>query len=362
MSQERLAVPESRPVAAPRNRTMIVVGSVFLVVGVVIGTVLVLLGSRDYSTYTGRAQATVVSVTTDTSKSSSGQTRTSRSYDVRFSTGDRTIEVDDIGGVHRGDYASGDVVGVAFPPDRPEQAVWAYTVEGGQKILLYVGLAVGVVFAALGALILVLGLRRRGIGQPVVPGSGVSGPEQPDPGPAAQIDRAWTFDEVVSDLVRRTSGTPYTVDRSGSSVTVRVDLADTSWWALLQRQGLRKSYSTTLTAVGASTVARSDSEQELDWAAGPDGRLIPVVTGRMSTSGGRVWALGSEQIWAVGPAGVSKVVDYRLDSAELQGLIAQTLDRAGWSAALDTQSRIGLWVAAAAGTGAVATVLVLLVR
>ena len=145
-------------------------------------------------------------------------------------------------------------------------------------------------------------------------------------------------------------------------MTVRVDLADTSWWALLQRQGLRESYSTTLTAVGASTVARSDSEQEVDWAAGPDGRLTPVVTGGMSMSGGRVWALGSEQIWAMGPGGVSKVVDYRLDSAELQGLIAQTLGRAGWSTALDTQSRLGLWVAAAAGTGAVATVLVLLLR
>jgi hypothetical protein len=145
-------------------------------------------------------------------------------------------------------------------------------------------------------------------------------------------------------------------------VTVRVDLADTSWWALLQRQGLRKSYSTTLTAIGPCTVARAHSEQQVDWAAGPDGRLTPVVTGRMSMTGGRVWALGSEQIWAVGPAGVGKVVDYRLDSAELQGLIAQTLRRAGWSTALDTQSRIGLWVAAAAGTGAVATLVFVLLR
>ena len=182
MAQERLSVAESRRLAAPRNRTMIVVGSVFLAVGLVIGTVFVLLGSRDYSTYTGRAQATVVSVTTDTGKTSSGQTRTSRSYDVRFSTGDRTITVEDIGGVHTGDYASGDVVGVAFPPDRPEQAVWAYTVEGGQRVLLYVGLAVGVIFAALGGLILALGLRRRGTGQPVAPGSGVSGPGNPTRG------------------------------------------------------------------------------------------------------------------------------------------------------------------------------------
>ena len=41
--------------------------------------------------------------------------------------------------------------------------------------------------------------------------------------------------------------TPYTVDKAGDSVTVRIDLADARWWAFFQRQGLTKSYSTTLT-------------------------------------------------------------------------------------------------------------------
>ncbi len=90
--------------------------------------------------------------------------------------------------------------------------------------------------------------------------------------------------------------------------------------------------------------------------------MTPVVTGRMSTSGGRVRARASEQIWAVGPGGLHQAVDDKLDSAELQGLIGQTLDRAGWSTALDTQSRIGLWVAGVAGVGAIGTVLVLLLR
>ncbi len=66
---------------------MLIVGSLFLAVGIVLGTVFVLLGSRDYSAYTGRAQATVGSVDTQTSKSSSGQTRTSRSYDVGLAVG-----------------------------------------------------------------------------------------------------------------------------------------------------------------------------------------------------------------------------------------------------------------------------------
>jgi hypothetical protein len=339
---------------------MVVIGSVFLAVGLVLGTVLVLLGSRDYSAYTARATATVVAVTVDTSRDSSGKTRTSTGYDVQFTAGGRTVRVPDIGGVHSGDYTTGDAVSVAFPPDRPQDAVWAYTVEGGQDLLKYIGLGIGAVFAVLGAVILALGSRRSD-GQPVPVGSGVGGPPAPDPGPAA-IGRAWTFDEVVADLVRRTADTPYTVDRSGSSVTVRVNLADTSWWALLQRQGLRRSYATTLTEAGPATVKRSDSEHEVEWAAGPDGMLSPVATGRTTTSGGRVWAVGSERIWAVGPSGVSKVVDYRLDSGELQGLIALTLDRAGWSTALDSQSKIGLWVAGVAGVGAVATVVVLLLR
>ena len=143
-------------------------------------------------------------------------------------------------------------------------------------------------------------------------------------------------------------------------MTVRVNLADTSWLSLFQRQGLSRSYSTTPTQVADTKVARSDSEQELEWAAGPDGRLTPVTNGQMATSAGRVWSVGSEQIWALGPTGFEKVVDYRLNSGELQALVAATLERAGWSTVLDTQSRIGLWVALVAVAGAVAVVVVVL--
>jgi len=103
---------------------------------------------------------------------------------------------------------------------------------------------------------------------------------------------------VVGDLARRAAGTPYTVDRAGDSVTVRIDLADARWWAFFQRQGLTKSYSTTLTPVGPAKVARSDALNEFDFSAGPDGRLIPRLTGRASSVGGRMWAVGAEHIWA----------------------------------------------------------------
>jgi hypothetical protein len=339
---------------------MIIVGSIFGLVGLILGTVFVLIGSKDYSSYTGRAYATVFDV--HVTKSSSGQSRTTRDYDVRFTAEGRTVEIFDIGGVHSGDFDIGDVQAVAFPPGDPELAVWAETVEGGQQVLLYVGLGVGLLFAGLGALIAILGLRRRSASAaPVDAGVGVPGALVAEPGTAQDIGRPWTFAEVVSDLVRRTAETPYTVDSSGNSVTVRVNLADTSWWALLQRQGLTKSYSTTLTPVGPAKAARSDAAEEFEWAAGPNGQLMPVATGRMSTSGGRVWAMGSEQIWALGPDGYQKVVDYRLDSGELQSLIALTLKRAGWSTAFDTQSRIGLWVAGIAIVGAAAAVVFVLV-
>jgi hypothetical protein len=88
---------------------------------------------------------------------------------------------------------------------------------------------------------------------------------------------------------------------------------------------------------------------------------MPVLAGQLSASAGRVWSVGSEQIWALGPDGVRKVVDYRLDSGELQALIAATLQRARWSTTLNAQSRIGLWVAAVAVVGAAAAVVVALV-
>ena len=230
-----------------RNRLMIIVGTVFLAVGLILGTVFVLIGSKDYSAYTARASATVVDVDVHTTRSN-GKTRTTRDYAVQFSVGDQTYRIDDIGGVRAGgDLAAGDVVAVAFPPEQPREAVWASTVEGGATILLWIGLGVGLLFGGLGTVILVLGLRRRsGRGAEVSTGSG-SGWVAGDPGAAAEIGRPWTFDEVVGDLVRRTAGTPYTVDRTGESVTIRINLADAQWWALLQRQGLTKSYSTTLT-------------------------------------------------------------------------------------------------------------------
>jgi hypothetical protein len=339
---------------------MIVVGSVFLAVGLVLGAVLVLIGSKDYSAYTARAGATVVDVDVHTTRSN-GRTSTSRDYDVQFTVDGRTYRITDIGGVRTGgDLSTGDVVAVAFPPDEPQRAVWASTVEGGAKILLYVGLGVGALFGGLGAIILVLGMRRRST-PAAVPGRGVTGPVPADPGAAGDIGRSWTFDEVVGDLVRRTAGTPYTVDRAGDAVTVRVDLADARWWALLQRQGLSKAYSTTLSPVGAAKVARSDLLSEVEWAAGPDGRFVPRLSGRASSVGGRVWAVGAEKTWALGPDGLTKVVDYRLDSGELHELVKTTLDRAGWSTAFDTQSRIGLWVGAIGALGAVAAVVAVLV-
>lgn len=346
-----------------RNRLMIVVGSVFLGVGLVLGTVFVLIGSKDYSAYTARASATVMDVDVHTTRSN-GKTRTTRDYDVQFTADGRTYRITDIGGVRSGgDLSTGDVVAVAFPPADPQSAVWAGTVEGGATVLLFIGLGAGLLFGGLGATVLILGMRRRpGPPIPMDTGGGLTGPVAADPGAAADIGRPWTFDEVVGDLVRRTAGTPYTVDRAGDAVTVRVDLADARWWALLQRQGLTTSYSTTLSAVGPAKAARADLLGEFEWAAGPDGRLVPRLTGRASSVGGRVWAVGAEKTWALGPDGVSKVVDYRLDSGELHELVKTTLDRAGWSTAFDTQSKIGLWVAAIGALGAVAAVVAVLVH
>jgi hypothetical protein len=224
----------------------------------------------------------------------------------------------------------------------------------------YVGLGIGLLFGGLGAVILMLGLRRRPVSS-VAPGVGVAEPVPEDPGAAADTGRPWTFDEVVGDLVRRTVGTPYAVDREGDSITVRVDLADAQWWALLQRHGLRKAYSITLTPIGPAKAARSDDLTEFEWVGGPDGRSVPRITGEAAWKGGRVWSVGAERIWAPGPDGLRKVVDYRLDSGELQELISTTLSRAGWKTAFDTQTRIGLWAGVVGAVGAVVALVVLFV-
>lgn len=200
-----------------RNRLMIIVGSVFLTVGLILGTVLVLIGTKDYPAFTARATATVVDVEVTTTRNSQGKTSTSRDYDVQFTIDGRRVQVNDVGGIHSGTYNTGDSVAVIFPPGEPERAVWAATVEGGQTILLYIGLGIGLLFSGLGAVILILGLRRRpATSHPVEVGSGVPGAVIADPGAADEIGRPWTFEEIVGGLVRATSGTPYSVDRSGT--------------------------------------------------------------------------------------------------------------------------------------------------
>jgi hypothetical protein len=90
--------------------------------------------------------------------------------------------------VRYGDYAAGEVVVVAFPPGQPRDAVWATTVEGGQRVMRYVGLGIGLLFGGLGAVILMLGLRRRPVSS-VAPGVGVAEPVPEDPGAAADVRR-----------------------------------------------------------------------------------------------------------------------------------------------------------------------------
>ena len=59
-----------------------------------------------------------------------------------------------------------------------------------------------------------------------------------------------------------------------------------------------------------------------------------------------------------GSGRLCKVVDYRLDSGELQELISTTLTRAGWDA-FDTQTKIGLLAGALGMAGAVVALVVL---
>ena len=60
-----------------------------------------------------------------------------------------------------------------------------------------------------------------------------------------------------------------------------------------------------------------------------------------------------------GSGRLCKVVDYRLDSGELQELISTTLTRAGWATAFDTQTKIGLLAGALGMAGAVVALVVL---
>lgn len=112
------------------------------------------------------------------------------------------------------------------------------------------------------------------------------------------------------------AGTPYTVTDTKRGFDVRLDVADARWWALYQREGLRRSFRWRVKEQ-PNYFTITDRQISLNWRAG-----IPRASLSWEMQSGRILCLSRQQIWALSDRGrIEPVVDYRFNAREGRDLI-----------------------------------------
>lgn len=164
--------------------------------------------------------------------------------------------------------------------------------------------------------------------------------------------------ELVAAVRARTEGTPYVVEETGSGFDVRIDIENASWYALLYKQHLSRTWVYHVKLEGAKTLSITDDVREVDWRAGAESRggvPTPVLTASTSRDLGRIESKSFQKTWGVDEqGGYGKVVDYQFTSSEGRDLIRGPAEELGWTEKRGTSERIGLYVA----VGTVALLLV----
>lgn len=162
-----------------------------------------------------------------------------------------------------------------------------------------------------------------------------------------------------ADRVRvAAQGTPYAVTETGRGFDVHLALVDAQWWGLLNRAGLRRTFTY---EVRVDETERSfsvtDVARDVEWVAG-----APRIAASRSFARGRIISRRYETIWALDDSGrPAKVVDHRFDSAEGRDLVVAVGRQLALTQHRGAAERGALVMAVIGGVGAVVTAVVLLV-
>ncbi|MCR6031233.1 hypothetical protein GGQ22_07215 [Nocardioides sp. zg-579] len=157
-------------------------------------------------------------------------------------------------------------------------------------------------------------------------------------------------EELVAAVRRRAEGTPYVVTETPSGFDVQIDIADASWYALLYKEHLSRTwiYHVKVEDGATKTLSITDDVRTVDWRVGAesrDGQPVPVLGGSLSRQLGRVESQGFQKVYATNEHGeYAKVLDIRFDSAEGRDLIRGPARELGWTEKRGLSERIGLYV------------------
>lgn len=122
--------------------------------------------------------------------------------------------------------------------------------------------------------------------------------------------------EFRAAVAAATQGTPYTVVDTKKGFSVRLNVADSQWWGLYNRAGLRKTFRWDVVERG-SRFSINDRQLEIRWHAG-----VPTAGAALEMNSGRIVSFSRQKIWALSDRGrIEPVVDYKFNSREGRDLI-----------------------------------------
>jgi len=175
-----------------------------------------------------------------------------------------------------------------------------------------------------------------------------------------------TREQLVQRVRELADGTPYVVEDTAAGFDVRVDVADATWYSLMNKEGLTKVF-THHVAVDEErqSLSVTDDSYTVTWKAGVglgDGTPVPQVSGSAERVMGRVYEFGGEKIFAWDEKGqYGEVVSYRLNSREGHALIRTAADQSGYAEKAGGAQKTGLVFAIIGGGIALIVVIALVV-
>jgi len=156
------------------------------------------------------------------------------------------------------------------------------------------------------------------------------------------------INSVKADL----AGTPYTLEVKPGGFDVLINLADTQWWGLISRNGLRDVFTYEVRVDEATkTYTMNDVARRLGWTAGVNPtELKPYFDLEYKyTSGSQVGYRREIVIGGTDKGEIKPVVDIAFSPSARKNAINSIASQLGWKKTMSKNQKIGLIFAGVGG-------------
>jgi hypothetical protein len=174
-----------------------------------------------------------------------------------------------------------------------------------------------------------------------------------------------TKHELITELINRTNGTPYIITETDDGFRLTLNLVDAKYYTLMYKNGLKKTFTIDAKVDEPKrSVTTTDTLYELDWQAGADvNTFTPRIGAKLDVQKGEVFQFEMRKQYGVSEQGkVGKVVDLKYSTVEIKKWLDTQLADMKWKREMGGIAKGALVVAAIAGVGAVAAVVLALVK